>query len=234
MFKYTSAAITLLLTNLKKWCKGFQIALSLFTLVYLTFAIIAKIGIFPINVTLLVLFFLYTAYLTFFKKHKTEDAEKTVKHIYRIAKLALKAIPLATTLYTLWITSHNTNGLTIITTTLLLILWILQVLMEIVIFIIEINFKLFKSAFLLDIKWIIQLHDITHFEKDDWNIDFEELQNNVQDLLPIIKTKKDEKKQNTINNINKFIPPILHVKPKKVKPPKVKKVKVKKSPKNPD
>ena len=55
MFPYTTAAYTYFINILKKVCKTFQIALSVFTLVYLTFALVTKIGIFPINLTLLVL-----------------------------------------------------------------------------------------------------------------------------------------------------------------------------------
>lgn len=241
MISYTIAAYTMFISILKKVCKGFQIALSLFTLVYLTFAVITQIGIFPINVTLLVLYFLYTAYLTFFKKKNTNDTTKTVKRVYRITKLVLKAIPLATTLYTLWITTHNTNGLTIIITTLLLILWILQVLMEILIFILESNIKLFTSAALIDFKWVVDLHNHVSNNEKDWYFDYEQLHKNVECLEPIIdaqKAAKDakiaEKKEKIRNTIKAFIPPILHVNHKKVKTTKVKKVKVKKSPKNSD
>ena len=152
----------------------------------------------------------------------------------------MKAIPLATTLYTLWITSRNTNGLTIIITTLLLILWILQVLMEILIFILEANVNLFTSAVLIDIKWIVNLHNHLSKDEKDWYFDYDHHYENVNCLSPFLDAQKAakeakiaEKKQENKNKVKAFIPPIFHVMPKKVKTPKVKKVKVKKSPKNP-
>lgn len=231
MIKYTSAAFTLLLNDFKKLIKGFKIALSLFTLLYLTFAIVAKMGIFPINVALLVMYCLYTAFLLFFKKKASNDDTNTVKHTYHIAKLVLKAIPLATTLYTLWITSNNLNGLTIIVTTLLLIFWILQVLLEIVVLVVESYAKLFKSAFLIDAKPFINAYNLFNVKENDIVIDFDEHCKNVGKLDPIIKANKAakaaKKKQKAVNTIKAFIPPVLLSQPKtkKVKVKKVKKVK---------
>lgn len=190
MFPYTRAAFTLITDAAKKLIRIFQILLSLFTLAYLVLSLVFSFGNLYVNVALLTLYVCYTVFLLCTVKSKASDAKKELKRAYRVAQLLLRAIPLGTTLYTLWITTQSTNGATIILTTLLLIFWIAQMLLELILFIVEPRITLLANAVIRDCKPIIVMHNMFHARQQDFKVDFDDVAQKTAILDPIVKKEK--------------------------------------------
>jgi hypothetical protein len=189
MFPYTRAAFTLITDAAKKLIRIFQILLSLFTLAYLVLSLVFSFGNLYVNVALLTLYVCYTVFLLCTVKSKATNAKKELGRAYRVARLLLRAIPLGTTLYTLWITTQSTNGATIILTTLLLIFWIAQMLLELILFIVEPRITLLANAVIRDCKPFIVMHNMFHAHQD-FKVDFDDVAQKTAILDPIVKKEK--------------------------------------------
>ena len=155
MFDYTKAAGVMILEDLKKWRNNFQIFFSLFTLVYLSYCLIRQVGIFYINLALSVLYVAYTAFQLVTLKRNDKKLKKRVARTYKWARLLLKTLTLASTLYGIYVASTAVDGISLILATLTIIIWVIQVLLEVLTVIIEPKIRLLTAGFIEDTKPLV-------------------------------------------------------------------------------
>ena len=164
MFKYTWAAFCIIWDELKKWAKFFEVAYAIFMAVYFAYIFIMSVGIVYVNVALLAAYTFYTLFKLLVKE-KNKAKQKATK-FYSFFSLALKAITLASSLYAIYIAGSDVNGIAIIVAILSLVVWTLQALIQIVIFVFEPRIELIVSGIGMDLeplekitKWNINIKD---------------------------------------------------------------------------
>lgn len=176
MFKYTRASIDAIIDDVKKYCNTFKYVSLLVTIGLFTYASIMKYGYFWVNIGLLIFFVLYGLFelVTFNKNFRA--AKKLVRRTYRWTKIAINTISLAGVVYGVYMANNSSSAITIILTTLMIILWVLQVLFEIVLEICENRKDLVIDA---------------------WNEDINVMKDGVQNVKDTV--------MKPINSVNNFI-----------------------------
>lgn len=196
MFDYSFAAFKLLEDDFKKWVKFFRIAFSVFSFLYLTYVLILEKGIFLVNVILAAMYIMYTTFeLITLKKKVTNGTRNLTATGYRWAKLLLKAVTLASTLYNIYVATIDFDGISIILATLTIIVWVLQVLLELVYLILKPRIKLLCAGVLTDVKPIINAHNLFSPEYKDWKIDNFDFTKESDILFKKIQATKKEYKE---------------------------------------
>ncbi len=137
MFKYTKASIELILEDIRKYGNIFRYGSLSFTSVYFIYALVAKTGNFYANLILAILFFSYTLFDFLTRKRNVKKVKKVVQRSYSVVKFSIRAFTLGATIYGLYTASTNTNPISTVLTTLMIIMWVLQVLMELVGYVFE-------------------------------------------------------------------------------------------------
>lgn len=130
MFDYTFAAIDKILSDLKKLQKIVNYVMQAFTILYVTYAIIVRAGIFAANVVLL---FFAVAYLVFSlimeSKKGAEHAKKRVKDVYQWCKRLIRLFVLGITVYGLVLAKTNFDPLSLLITAVMIVVWALDLLL---------------------------------------------------------------------------------------------------------
>ena len=138
MFKYTKAAGNILINDFKKYAKIFRWTSSIVSIIYLTYEIVSNavtLGIaHPIYIALLVAFIIFTISDFFFDRYEKKIARKIARRIYKWFTIACRVFTLAMAIYQIYITpSSETNGISIMLTTLLILLWVVSFVSEILV-----------------------------------------------------------------------------------------------------
>ena len=136
MFKYTRAVLNETVSDLRFIWFLFCVATQIIYLAYLTYAVIAKVGLIYLNIPLLIISAIYlVVFLILHKKKdkKSKKARQISAHVKTIIKLAINAVALAVAIYGIYIASTNADGISIMFTTLMLIFWCAQVILEIIV-----------------------------------------------------------------------------------------------------
>lgn len=200
MMKYTSAAVTKILKDLNIISKAFKIITTLFFIGYFTYVLIAQKGMFIVNLTLAILFVLYSVFdlVTFNKKLRV--TKKVVKRFYDIIKLILKVIPLAISIYSMYMATIESTPISIILLTLLIILWILQVVLEIVVIFVQEELEYLMAGVNEDVfKRIIGINNVLKKitlsgEKVEFEQPYEKELSKLEKYVKINEEKKIDKK----------------------------------------
>ncbi|MBR2646472.1 MAG: hypothetical protein IKD47_02815 [Clostridia bacterium] len=139
MLEYTKAAVKKTLEDLKKAWRIFRYCSQAITLAYLIYAIFAKVGNLVVNAVLLGLFVAYTAFdiLTAKREKELKKTRKRVWHGYKIARLCVKAFTLGVTLYGGYAATAYVSPTGVVFTTLMLLLWMLETLLEVLVLVAE-------------------------------------------------------------------------------------------------
>ena len=169
MFDYSKAAGNLILEDLKKWRNRFQIFFSLFTLAYLAYCLIRPVGIFYINLALAVIYIAYTVFQLITYKKENKRIKKRVARTYKWARLLLRAVTLVGALYGIYVASAAVDGISLILATLTIIMWILQVLFEILTIVIEPRIRLLSAGVMEDVRPVVTALKKMHLSDNDWN-----------------------------------------------------------------
>ena len=188
MFRYTRAAVDIVIEDIKRYCNIFKYGSIGLTFAYFGYALYSKTGNFIINAILLGLFALYTIldFVTHKKIFKPRRAlaaamrrseEKSIKFITKTFSLGIM-------IYSIYVATTNVSGISIILATLMIILWVLQLLFEIVV-------------------------EIFNDKKDlivaGWNKDVENLKKPVTTVSNFIKKVKGENVVEELEEDNKEI-----------------------------
>lgn len=133
MFKYTKAAVSVFIRDMKIIANIFKYGALSLSLAYYIYALVVGIGNNIINIILVSIigcFALFELITLPFDINKL--TKKIVNKIYKWSKLVIKAFTLGTTLYSLYLSSTTTNGLSIVLATLTTIIFVLQLIIEII------------------------------------------------------------------------------------------------------
>ncbi len=137
MFKYTRTAIDIIITDIKKFATIFNYGSLIFTSAYFIYALVTKTGNFIANIILASLFVAYTIFYFITKSMEMKTAKKIVKRSYKWIKIVIKTFTLGAMIYGIYITTTNVTPISIILATLMIILYILQILLELACEIVE-------------------------------------------------------------------------------------------------
>lgn len=189
MFHYSMTAGKLILEDLKRWGNRFKIFFSVFTLTYLIYCLVMRVGIFYLNLALLVLYVIYTVFQIITYKRDNKRVKRRVARTYKWARLLLKTLTLASTLYGIYIASTSVDGICLILATLTIIMWVLQVLFEILIIVIEPRIRLLSVGVMEDVRPVVTALKKMHLSDNDW--DYEAYQKEKDILERRIRTDQE-------------------------------------------
>lgn len=138
MIKYTKAAIDVVIRDIKILSNILKYLTLTLSLAYYICALITQIGNSVVNIVLISLIGCFLIFeLITIKIDINKVAKRIIRRIYRWSKLIIKASVLAATLYSLYLTSVTTNGLTIVLSTLTTIFFVIQLIVELLRFLFE-------------------------------------------------------------------------------------------------
>lgn len=140
MFKYTRAVLNETVSDLRFIWFLFCVVTQIIYLAYLIYTVIAKVGLIYLNIPLLIVSAIYLSVFLILHKYndkKTKKARKISAHVKTIIKLAINAVALSVAVYGIYVASTNTDGISIMLTTLMLIFWCAQVVLEIIVMFFE-------------------------------------------------------------------------------------------------
>lgn len=152
MFKYTIATFGKIVEDFKRCVSFFKNVSLFFTSVYFIYALINKTGNFYANIVLATLFVAYTIFEIATRGKNMKSTRKTVKKGYKWTKILIKAFTVGAMLYGFYTATAQATPISIILATLMVILWVLQLLFLIICNVIESKYELFKVAIKEDVK----------------------------------------------------------------------------------
>lgn len=210
MFKYTKAGINIIINDIKNLSKILKYVTLIGTAIYYLIAIILNIGYLAVNIILATLFTAYTIFDFLTDKKKNKKTRKIVGRSYTWISIGLRAFTLCATLYGMYLGTSNTSAISIILTTLIIILWVLEVLFEVIAQYITDKAKLIMTGFQKDTEFITKVKNFFKsgenkaelISDDDENIIILEKQLEKQEEEKI-KQKEEEKKRKEEEKKNK-------------------------------
>lgn len=137
MFKYTKAAVDIIVNDVRRYCNIFKYGTMIFTLVYFIYSIYIENGNLVANIVLLSLFSLYAILDLVTGKKDYKLFKRFIWKSYKGLKITTKAFSLGVMIYGIYIAASNISPISIILVTLMIIMWVLEILFEIVISIFE-------------------------------------------------------------------------------------------------
>lgn len=135
MFKYTKAAIDIVIEDIKRYCNIFKYSSFIFTFVYLGYSIYSKSGVLAINIIMLLALLFYVVFDFITHNKDLRQLKKVVRRGYKVLKYSMKTFTLGVMIYGIYTASTNVSAISIILATLMIIMWVLQLFLE---FIVEI------------------------------------------------------------------------------------------------
>ena len=182
MFSKTKESFIAMVENVKKIYRCFRYMLILFTAIYFVYALLSKTGIFTINLVLAILFVGYSIFeIITFKKRVTKETKNLVKKSYKWTKLFLKAISLGIMIYGVYTATTKPTLLTIVIITLTTLLWITQMIFEIILSILQKQINRMVSS----------IKDDIHNVKENFNKSKEKITTKINQLKYKIQDKKN-------------------------------------------
>ena len=159
MLKYTLASVHKITGEVKFFAHVFSLLTSSVMLGYLIFMCFADMGNLGLNLILAILtavnFVIYiVAYNT--KTKKMKRIKKSVNRAYSITKLFLNAISLLTVIYSISTEPSNVSNIKLVTIPLMIIMWILQLIIQILSIYVESRAKLFVDGIRMDFEPLIK------------------------------------------------------------------------------
>ena len=195
MFDYTKAAAVLILEDFKRWSKIFKISFSAFTLLFFIYSFIRDIGNLYINIVLAALYLSYTLFeILTYKKAIKKKTKKIIARSYKWSKLLIKAFTLGSMLYGMYVAASSIDGISVILATLTIIIWVLQVLLEVIIMVVEPKVKLLTAGVLTDAKSYEGAIRLFLRKEKDWDINTDEYKKEVDILSKRVEIKDKPKR----------------------------------------
>lgn len=152
MFKYTREALAVIVEDIKRYCRFFKYGSLLFSVAYFIYALFTKTGYFVANIVLIVLLSAYTLFDIITTRVNIKYVKRYVRRSYKWINIAIKAFTLGATLYGIYTATTHVSAFSTIIITLMIVLWLAQLLLEIAAEIIENKADLLISAYNQDIK----------------------------------------------------------------------------------
>ena len=165
MFDRTRFVIDQTIRDVKRLGEIFGIVTQTSYIAYLVYALIADSGNIVVNAILLglsVAFFIFSLIANdYLKKHDKSERNamrKTmyvIKRIYTHSKLIAKLFPLGVSLYSIYLTSGNVTPFTLISVSLTLVSWVLQIITDLLVHVFNKKKDLFMEAFKADVDTLL-------------------------------------------------------------------------------
>ena len=153
MFDYTKTALDKIKTDFNRLIFVVRIVMQVLGIVYLLYSLIVNLitPSWKLCITIPLLLIAVTAF-AFFLLEKRKYVQKTVKTISTYCKRSLKFLSLAITMYSLFSAASNVNPADVIFTALLLVIWLLQVVFDLLAYLIISRIDMFKAALVADVE----------------------------------------------------------------------------------
>ncbi len=152
-FPHTKNALTTTVNDFKAIYKTIKYVSLLFTFAYLVYVFWADIGNVWVNVALAIVTFLYYVFFVFSVKLQNkamQSAKKVVKRVYHWARILLRAVSLGILLYGMAIEPKSVTPIMVILATVTVIIWVLQVVFELICNLLEIHKDLIVESVITD------------------------------------------------------------------------------------
>ena len=154
MFSNTFLLLSKTVREIKAFVCFVTVFADLVTIGYLIYATFSGSGILPLNIALACVCLLHLIFYiaTYNSKDKgVKQARGVVFDITRRSKLIIKTVTLAVNIYGIYISAQSADAIAIILATLSIIMWILQLLFEIVYSFVKHKLELLKASLSADL-----------------------------------------------------------------------------------
>ena len=211
MFKYTRAAVMMIIEDIKRYAKIFQYGSSVFIVIYYVYAFITQKGNVIANAILASLFVAYTIFVLFFSKHKNKKIQRIVRRSYKWINLGIKAFTLGVMIYGIYMATTDVTPINTILASLMIFLWVMQVLLELIIKIIQDKSDLFIAAWTKDLENLNPKTTVKKiFDKvrkkeveEEKSPEILAIESKIKNRKLINKTKNIMKESSSSNSLNK-------------------------------
>lgn len=159
MLKYTLASTNKIKDEIRLMVHIINIVTSAFMIVYLALISIFEIGYLIPNVILLALTLVdFLTYLLTYRTtcKKKKSVKSVITHVYRISKILLNAISLAIIIYTICFDPLSVNSILLVVVPLMIILWIMQLVFEVLSLYVRSRVDLFVDGIQMDFEAVIR------------------------------------------------------------------------------
>lgn len=200
MFKYTRATINKTIAEFKLFSRIFKYLYIILNFIYLTYKLITDNSNFIFYIVLLSIFIVYATFsilIDFDKRFK--KAKRISRRIFKITNIFFKMIIIVTNILCIYKASSNFTAMTIILLLLTILLWIMQVTIEIFIYVFESKKDLLIDAIKEDFKGIVKpVSSVSNFIKKikGEDIDEKEESNSIEILDAYLKRRANRDNKN--------------------------------------
>lgn len=181
MLKYTRAAFSRIVKDLKLLTLIITVIMQSFMIAYLTASIILDKGNLIVNAILLGLTAVnFIFYLVTYGRNSRlmKKVKGRVSRTYSVAKLSVNAISLASVIYSIYVGASDITGFTMVMTPLMIILWVMQVLFQLTRAYVENRKDLLMDGIQMDFEIVVKpymkvrnaVHDFFGDEREDEDV----------------------------------------------------------------
>lgn len=205
MLDYTFAAFGKIIEDFKKLGFGFTVGANFAYIVYLIYALITSRGELWVNISLLVFTTAYLSFFLFATRFGTaldgkKNLKRTAKKIFKWAKKLMSVYTFGATLYTLTGMSQGADVLYILLTAMQVIMFLLQIAVDIIIIVVNKYAEMVRTAVTMDVQQITKpIKTATNFFKKVTGKEVEEDDSEptkTQEMLTArVQTAKQKKAQ---------------------------------------
>lgn len=156
MLNYTKASISLILEDFKRYSRIFRTFSLVFTTLYFLYVLITRSGFLVANIILAVLFLGYTIFDIVTMNKDLKKLKKIIQRTYSWLKLSINFITLIAVVYGIYTATTDVKPITTIFTTLMIVFWVFQVILELIIQILESKVDLLIAAINKDVENVMK------------------------------------------------------------------------------
>ena len=164
--------MAIILEDIRKYAKMFKRFSLAFTTGYFVYVIAMQVGILAVNIVLALLFLTYTIFEFSTFKNDSKQVKRLVRKSYKAINLTIRLITLGSMIYGIYAATREVSALSILFATLMIVLWVLQVFLEIFVHILENKVDLVIAG---------------------WNKDMEDVKKPITDIGRVVRKLKGEK-----------------------------------------
>lgn len=155
MLDYTQVAGKKIYSDVRKISLVCSVLTQLFYIFYLIYALGASVGIFPVNLVMLVLSSTYFAFFVYNHVYGTKRLlAKTVGEAFKWCKRLIKLLNLGIMVYGIVVTAVEPDPLSVILTVVMAVLWLADILLEITVIIVKNWCMLLYESLKADVEFI--------------------------------------------------------------------------------
>lgn len=155
MLDYTIVATKKTINDIKMLSQFFAILTQVLYIGYLVYALFAGLGFTALNIALLVIssaYFLFYVIVNGKDGKRIKATRKNLRHTYKFVKISAASFNLAVLLYSIWAFPEEVKPISIVLATLMTVVWVLQIVVEVVCVFAERRINLFVEALKADLE----------------------------------------------------------------------------------